>query len=266
MPLARFESDTSSLCSSTSPPFNGCRRCVDAPRNVGLSVRSPPGDLDLSADRFVRLRAPKNANAGSSPDGELPRPPSRASDPSHISEETSDEPSTPLGALDGNIHGLRAHITAPKSSSVNPSHLRSPRRLSVSSSSLRDPERPLCKPSPARDRAPKSLPTNHRSSASESSEKTGSSHRLRREIPKNPLAKPLPESSFGEFLCRSPDRLSAPKSSSTTVRPTSEPIGSSTNCPPMRFLSPTTSLRWGQRPTPGLPRPTVRRLQAFSAS
>jgi hypothetical protein len=34
----------------------------------------------------------------------------------------------------------------------------------------------------------------------------------------------------------------------------------------MRFLSPTTSLRWGQRPTPGLPRPTVRRLQAFSAS
>jgi hypothetical protein len=171
MPFARFESDTSSLRSSTSPPFDGCRRYVDAPKNVGSSVRFPPGDLDLSAERCTRLRAPKNANAGSSLDSELPRPPSRVPDSPYISEEMSDEPSTHLRALDGNFHGLRAHITAPKSSSVNPTHLRSPRRLSVSSSLPRGPERPLRKPSIARDKAPKSLSTSDRSPASESSEK-----------------------------------------------------------------------------------------------
>lgn len=45
-----------------------------------------------------------------------------------------------------------------------------------------------------------------------------------------------------------------------------DPKGPSTNRSPMGFLSPTTSPRCGQRPTPRLPHSAVLRLQAFSTS
>jgi len=132
--------------------------------------RRPWGSEELSSERVARRRAPRSASARSPPDVELPRTPSRASDPPRISEEKLAESSTLSGALYGRISGLRAHITAPKSSSVNPTHLRSPKRLSVSSSSRQGPERPLCKPSKARKQAPKNSPSSCRTPASESSE------------------------------------------------------------------------------------------------
>lgn len=151
-------------------PSVGIDALGDAPRSVDSIAGPSPGSLDLAFDRVTCHRTPRSAIARSPPVVELPRPPFRASDPSRFSEKKLDESSTPSGDLDGLIHGLRAHITAPKSSSVNPTHLQSPKRLSVSSSLRRGPERPLDKPPTPRDRAPKNLSTNSRTSVVQSSE------------------------------------------------------------------------------------------------
>jgi len=190
MPFARFESSTTSLRSSSSPPFDQCRRSWRRSEERRLDRRTVSG---LPGSRLRPGHPPprsKERNRTISARVELPRPPSRASDPPSISEEKLDESSTPSGALYGLVHGLRAHITAPKSSSVNPTHLQSPKRLSVSSSSLRGPERPLDKPPIARDRAPKNPSTSTRTSAYKSSETLVFNPRLHRQVPKNLLAKP----------------------------------------------------------------------------
>jgi len=120
----------------------------------GASVRAsypPLGGVEHLPNVSPCHRAPKSATAGSPLDSGLQRPPLRALRLPDISEETSDKPLTPIEDLFGFIDGLRAHITAPKSSSVNPTHLQSPKRLSMSSSSHRGPERPFCEPPTIRD-------------------------------------------------------------------------------------------------------------------
>lgn len=103
----------------------------------------------------------------------LARPPLRALALSIASEEATDKPLTPFRALVGLIDGLRAHITAPKSSSVNPTHLRSPKRLSVSSSVLLGPERPVRILRQLAIEFRRILSSNCRSSVFESSEDIG---------------------------------------------------------------------------------------------
>lgn len=225
------------------PAHHWVRRHFDAPRNVGASVgpSGRPGSRcrtshlsSRSEKRQCRISARPRA------------PETSATSVRSVTYLRRDIQRTIDSFLElsiGFFQGLRAHITAPKSPFVNPTHILSPRRLSVSSSLLRGLERPF--------RKPRQLPTELRRTCQKTIEHPCLNP------PKN-LASALVSTatflrthrrsfrltpSFRESLCQSVARLSAPKRTSTIFRPTSGPIGSSTNRSPMGFLSPTTYLR-----------------------